>query len=291
MKALSTLTAPGRLEPAEECSHCRFRVAEYTEQDLQRSLLHLDRWFSEFTYGLTEAQLNTPPSGTHGDAFCYETASIAELTQWCREQLQPTAPASESRLVMANDLHLAMHTLSAIARRRAELGLGSQAGSGTVSSIHTSGGGVPKSSIPQCRVGYRGLEGDRQNSRVHHGRVWQAVSLWSSEVIAALQAEGHPIGPGRAGENLTIEGLSWSDLLLGTQLRIGGPEGVLLELTDWATPCTKISNLFADGDSTRIDAHRHRGWSRAYAKVLVDGEIRLGDSVLIEDEIDDSSRP
>ena len=105
---------------------------------------------ARFTYGLTEAQLNTPPSGTHGDAFCYETASIAELTQWCREQLQPTAPASESRLVMANDLHLAMHTLSAIARRRAELGLGSQAGSGTVSSIHTSGGGVPKSSMPSC---------------------------------------------------------------------------------------------------------------------------------------------
>ena len=55
---------------------------------------------------------------------------------------------------------------------------------------------MPKQAVDSAEVGLGGHDGDRQRTRKHHGRPWQALCLWSSEVIADLAAEGHPIGPG-----------------------------------------------------------------------------------------------
>ena len=52
-----------------------------------------------------------------------------------------------------------------------------------------------------------GLEGDRQRDLRFHGGPLRAVSLYSLELIEALQAEGHPIAPGAMGENLTMAGV------------------------------------------------------------------------------------
>jgi MOSC domain-containing protein YiiM len=74
--------------------------------------------------------------------------------------------------------------------------------------LSRSDGGVPKHSTDHVTVGFRGVDGDRQATRAHHGSPWQALCLWSREVIDALVAEGHPIAPGAAGENVTIAGRS-----------------------------------------------------------------------------------
>ena len=187
--------------------------------------------------------------------------------------------------IVRHALHDAMHHLADIGRIRHRLGVGAPEAVGTVAVINVSTGGVPKSPVETVAIGNRGLAGDRQKTRKHHGRVWQAVCLWSTEVIDALAAEGHPIGPGDAGENLTISGLDWPALVLGTRLRIGGSEserGVLLELTDWAAPCSKIAGSFADRAFDRISVDTERGWARAYAKVLVDGTVSTGDRVTVE---------
>ena len=148
--------------------------------------------------------------------------------------------------------------------------------SGTVVGLFASDGGVPKLPIDRAAVGRRGVAGDRQAARKHHGRVSQALCIWSAEVIDALAAEGHPIGPGRAGENVLVRGLEWSAMRPGVRLQLGG---VTAELTGFALPCKKNARWFVGGDFQRMHPDLHPGWSRAYASVVTGGEIAVGDPV------------
>lgn len=143
--------------------------------------------------------------------------------------------------------------------------------------INISWGGVPKRPIPEAKVGPTGIEGDRQADRRYHGGPLRALCLFALEKIEELRAEGHPIEPGSAGENITISGLDWTRLTPGTQLEIG--EGVKIEITSYTAPCKKIAQSFAGGDFARISPKVHRGDARLYARVLCGGTIRTGDPV------------
>jgi MOSC domain-containing protein YiiM len=149
---------------------------------------------------------------------------------------------------------------------------------GRVHAINVSDGGVPKKPRSSAWVDAEGVEGDRQRNLAFHGGPNRAVSLYSLDLIRALQAEGHPVAPGMMGENVTIEGIDWSQMVPGVRLQIGDVE---LELTAYANPCRNIAASFADGDSARVAHKRHPGWSRVYAKVLHEGRIAPGDTVLI----------
>lgn len=149
---------------------------------------------------------------------------------------------------------------------------------GRVDALHVSDGGVPKSARDHLEVGWSGARGDRQNSRKHHGAPFQALCLWSGEVIDALADDGHPIAPGRAGENVTIRGLHWDDVRPGVRLRLGS---VLCEVAAYAVPCRHLTQWFSDGRFDRIA--RDKGpVSRMYATVLEPGEITVGDDAVLE---------
>jgi MOSC domain-containing protein YiiM len=105
--------------------------------------------------------------------------------------------------------------------------------------------------------------------------------LFSLEVIEALQAEGHAIKPGASGENLTIAGLDWSQLKPGDRLSIG--EHVRLEIKSYTSPCKYNAQWFASGNFSRMSQKLHPGWSRLYGKVLVEGVVRPGDPVTVEE--------
>lgn len=144
--------------------------------------------------------------------------------------------------------------------------------------INVSDGGVPKQAVESAAVGERGVEGDRQQDTKHHGSPDQALCLYSLEVIEALQAEGHPIAAGSAGENLTLTGLDWARVLPGVVLRIGE---VVAEVTFPAAPCGKNRAWFLDGEYRRMSQDLHPGWSRMYARVLEPGFVTTGDPVEI----------
>jgi len=147
---------------------------------------------------------------------------------------------------------------------------------GTLVSINTSKGGVPKLPLPSCRVTANGLDGDKQRDLRYHGGPDRAVCLFSEDLIAALQAEGHPIGAGTIGENFTLRGVSWVEMVPGAKLDIGE---VRIELTDYAAPCNNIAGSFHRRQIGRVSQHANPGWSRLYARVLKEGTVRLGDSV------------
>ena len=181
--------------------------------------------------------------------------------------------------ILRHAIHDATHHLSDVGRGIHLLGAGAPTQEGRVLQLNVSDGGVPKKPVEVAEVGDRGLVGDRQAERRHHGRPLQALCLWSSEVIDALRAEGHPIEPGAAGENITVTGIDWSTIRAGTQLLVGD---VLAEISAWATPCKKNAQWFADRDFNRMSQELHPGWSRAYAWVREPGTVRQGDPVVVE---------
>lgn len=153
---------------------------------------------------------------------------------------------------------------------------------GEVVRVSVSGGGVPKREVEGAEVGPRGLVGDTQATRRHHGRPFQSVCLYSLEVIRALGSEGHPITPGAVGENLTLSGLDWTLLRPGQRITLGGNEpGVVLEVSAFAPPCRSIAGAFSDRDFSRIDHDLHPGWARAYAWVLRGGRVRPGEPAVL----------
>lgn len=153
-------------------------------------------------------------------------------------------------------------------------------GTGTIHQINISNGGVPKSPVPSAEVGIRGVIGDRQADRRHHGSPDQALCLYSLELIEALRAEGHSIYPGAAGENLTIAGLDWKCVIPDATLAIG--ESVEVVVTRPAAPCTKNAGWFTGRDFRRISEDLHPGWSRWYARVISPGWVEPGMPVSID---------
>jgi len=152
-------------------------------------------------------------------------------------------------------------------------------GTGSVHGLFTSGGGVPKLPVDEAVIDLRGVVGDVQKTRRHHGRPWQALCLWSKEKVDLLAAEGNPITYGAAGENVSITGIDWADVRPGVRLQIGE---VLAECSLYSLPCSKNHKWFADRDSMRMHHETELGISRMYASVLVAGTVRPGDPVVLE---------
>jgi MOSC domain-containing protein YiiM len=242
------------------CERCHFDPADYSRRDLSTAGGWLTAMADEAVEGVPGEFLAAEPQATTLAALRRLAGSIS-----------PDMPDPEA-------VHEAIHQLHDLGRQLHEAGAGAPSQRGIVAQLSTSDGGVPKTAISSADVGLRGVLGDRQDSRKHHGRPFQALCLWSAEVIDELRAEGHPIYPGAAGENITVAGIDWPTLRPGVRLLLGQ---VLCEISAWAVPCRKNDRWFT-GRSDRISHDLHPGWSRAYAWVLDPGTVTTGDEVLVE---------
>ncbi len=236
------------------CVTCAFDVARWAGSDAERTVAHGD----DLLLGAIEG-LARPIDGA------------------VRTELERTRAAlGQHGTSDALAAHQVMHAMATIAGLRAAIEPLFTTLHGTVDSVHASDGGVPKTPIDVAVIDVGGVVGDRQASRVHHGRPWQALCLYSRDVIDDLQAEGHPIVPGAAGENITISGVEWTAMRSGLVVRIGS---LVARLSAPSTPCTKNNRWFVGTTSERISHERHPGASRWYASVLAGGTVRSGDVV------------
>lgn len=150
---------------------------------------------------------------------------------------------------------------------------------GRIFQLNLSNGGVPKLAVREAVLTPGGLEGDRQRDLRYHGGPERALCLFALERVLELQAEGHPIFPGSAGENLTLVGLDWSRLSPGARLALG--DEALVEVTSYTAPCKKIAASFKRGDFKRISQKVRPGHSRLYALVLRPGRLHVCDQVRV----------
>jgi len=145
--------------------------------------------------------------------------------------------------------------------------------------INSSPGGVPKLAVREATLTELGLGGDDHNFPDIHGGPERALCLFSLERILEFQAEGHPIFPGAAGENVTITGLDWKRLVPGVRLALG--DEVLIEITKYTSPCNSMTELFSDGNYARLSQKANPGCSRVYARVLQTGRLVVGQLVRV----------
>jgi MOSC domain-containing protein YiiM len=123
-----------------------------------------------------------------------------------------------------------------------------------------------------------GLVGDRVFDTAHHGGDDQAVYAYAREDLDSWEAElGRALPGGTFGENLTTSGVDVTGALIGERWRVGGE--VVLEVAMSRIPCGTFAHWMAE-----------RGWVKrftvravpgAYLRVIVAGEIRAGDPVVV----------
>ncbi len=254
----STVTGSGRCTVGRVTAW--YEICEWNDQDVRRTLDHVDDLMALWLSG-TDANANAQIR----DA----TDTIGAISEQWRTSDEP----AELTVTL-------WRALTAIGAARDDA---PHRHSGSVAQINSSTGGVPKAAIPSASIGWRGVDGDVQGTRLHHGRPWQALCLWSADVIEEFAAAGHPVTAGGAGENLTLRGVDWAGLRAGTVLEIGA---VRCQLTAPAVPCSKVAPNFVDRDMSLIDHDLHPGASRWYAAVLQPGSITTGDAVIVSPSSD-----
>jgi hypothetical protein len=244
---------------------------EYTDLELDGTLRAIEPWWDLLVEGLDQQ----PVGQLRAEQLTLAGGDVATAVRALRRRLGDPAARAEAVGFVGASLELLTEAGRAFAAAGAY-----RPGHGQVAGLFRSGGGVPKLPVDEVEVGPRGLEGDVQRTKRHHGRPWQALCLWSAEVVARLAAEGHPIAPGAAGENISISGLRWPDVRPGTRLLIG--TDVVVEVAPYALPCSKNARWFLGGDFERMGHAREPGVSRGYASVLHGGTLRAGDPVVLE---------
>ncbi|MFY9717418.1 MAG: MOSC domain-containing protein [Thermoplasmata archaeon] len=156
--------------------------------------------------------------------------------------------------------------------------------SGTVAGLHRKPEvpgerGLPKPSVPSLQVSARGADGDfnRWRSQERAGDEAMALLLIPMENIEELRREGWPIRLGDLGENVTTRGIPNLQFSPPCRLRVGE---ATVEISKPCDPCDNLLLLPYVGRSRGAEFLRtmigRRGW---YARVVVPGEIRVGDSI------------
>ena len=136
--------------------------------------------------------------------------------------------------------------------------------------------GIPKRPVDELAITASGVEGDFNRWRTEKaaGDPDQAVLLLSEDVLAELNAEGWPVGPGDLGENLLLSGLPADALTPGARVRAGDVD---LEISKRCDPCVVLYGLPYVGQERGPAFVRtmrgRRGW---FARVIRGGVLRVG---------------
>ena len=107
----------------------------------------------------------------------------------------------------------------------------------------------------------------------HVGSWIRQISLLAKESVDKIREKGLDVQYGDFAENLTTEGIDLPALPIGTRLKVGIE--VLLEVTQIGKVCHERCNIFyAVGDCVMPR-------EGIFAKVLIGGEIKIGDGIEI----------
>jgi MOSC domain-containing protein YiiM len=128
-----------------------------------------------------------------------------------------------------------------------------------------------------------GLAGDEVSNRRHHGGRDKAVYAFAREDLDRwAERLGVEVPDGTFAENLTTEGIDVNEAELGERWRVGGPEGPVLEVASFRTPCAVFQAWMGRS------GYDHRAWVRRFAddgrpgpylRVVVPGVLRAGDAI------------
>tara|TARA_B110000438_G_C15508188_1_gene518713 strand:+ start:187 stop:672 length:486 start_codon:yes stop_codon:yes gene_type:complete len=138
--------------------------------------------------------------------------------------------------------------------------------------------GMPKQSINEALVIFKGIEGDFNRFRFlkKHNDPDMALMIISMDILERLNREGWPVKPGDLGENLTLGEFNYDTLKPGNCYKVGTVE---LKISFICDPCGNLGTLDYVGESKKKSFIKtllgRRGW---YARVTKEGVIKKRDS-------------
>ncbi|MEJ7834448.1 MAG: MOSC domain-containing protein [Nocardioides sp.] len=151
--------------------------------------------------------------------------------------------------------------------------------------------GIGRTSIDKHPVGgpvqvdTLGLDGDQISDTQHHGGIDQAVYAFAREDLDRwTEVLGEEIVDGQFGENLTTSGIDVNESEIGERWRIGGGDGVILEVASVRTPCHdfKVWMGRCGYDNTAwVKRFAAEGRPGPYLRVLSPGTITAGDELSV----------
>lgn len=127
----------------------------------------------------------------------------------------------------------------------------------------------------RVRLSGNSVEGDVQADRRFHGGPYKAVYSYTVEDYAWWEQElGRSLPPATFGENLTIEGISAVDALIGERWAVGT---ALLAVTQPREPCWKLAAKM--GEPYFVRRFKNAGRAGAYLAIVQEGDVGAGDTV------------
>jgi MOSC domain-containing protein YiiM len=127
-----------------------------------------------------------------------------------------------------------------------------------------------------------GFAGDGQADLTVHGGEHKAAYVYSADDYAWWAEElGHPLQYGEFGENLTVTGFRDHEVSVGDILQIGAAR---VQVTSPREPCYKLGIRM--GDPQFIPRFRAANRMGFYVRVLVEGEVEVGDAVTVDQRAD-----
>jgi MOSC domain-containing protein YiiM len=127
----------------------------------------------------------------------------------------------------------------------------------------------------RVRIFGNSVEGDVQADLRVHGGPYKAVYSYALEDYAWWEQElGTTLAPATFGENLTLEGISTTDALIGERWAVGS---AVLAVTQPRQPCWKLAAKMQD--KTFVRRFREAGRSGAYLSIIREGDVAAGDPV------------
>jgi len=122
------------------------------------------------------------------------------------------------------------------------------------------------------------LDGDEQSDLRVHGGTFKAAYAYSAQNIEHWKSylRRDDLGPGSFGENLTVEGLSDSEIAVGDELEIGTARFVV---TQPRVPCFKLGIALGMPEFPKV--FHWAGRNGFYLRVLKEGQVEAGDEIRI----------
>ncbi|WP_415912088.1 MOSC domain-containing protein [Neptuniibacter sp. QD37_11] len=147
--------------------------------------------------------------------------------------------------------------------------------------------GIFKEPVDSCLLTKTGLEGDVQVDKRVHGGPEKALYQFPSENYATLrQALPHledSFISGSIGENLSSESVDDTQVHIGDIVKVGD---ALVQVSQPRRPCWKVNHKYGNGHiAPLLMSQAISGW---YYRVLEEGELRVGDSFILQERLENS---
>ncbi|MGJ8592372.1 MAG: MOSC domain-containing protein [Aquaticitalea sp.] len=128
---------------------------------------------------------------------------------------------------------------------------------------------------PIC-LGKTDVKGDEVSERKHHGGIFKACYLFSSDHYDYWKKRYPELDWtfGMLGENLTVSGLDETQIYVGDIYKIGG---AIIQITQPREPCYKFGVKF--GTQKVLKQFIEHGCPGTYASVLKEGYVNVGDEL------------